>query len=74
MSELFRSQVEMFTEPKQGTVTQTIAPYQRGRVKAMGSYWPAEFYQANEQKHLPPDAPILIVGIRDITLLVIPVS
>jgi len=74
MSELFLSQVEMFAEPKQGTVTQTIAPYQRGRVKAMGSYWPAEFYQANEQKHLPPDAPILIVGIRDITLLVIPVS
>ncbi|MGA9378200.1 MAG: NfeD family protein [Phormidium sp.] len=74
MSLLFRSNVEMFTEPKRGTVTQTITPHQRGRVKAMGSYWPAEFYQANRQEHLLPDAPILIVGIRDITLLVIPVS
>jgi len=72
MSLLFRSQVEMFPELQRGTVIQAITLHQNGRVKAMGSYWPAEFYQPNLQEHLLPDQPILIVGIRDITLLVIP--
>lgn len=72
MSVLFRSQVEMLAEPKRGIVEMAIAPNQRGRVKAMGSYWPAELYQPSEQTHLFPEQPVLVVAIRDITLLVIP--
>lgn len=74
MSVLFRSQVEMLAEPKQGTVVQAIAPNQRGRVQAMGSYWPAELYLRDRPVHLLPEQPIVVVAMRNITLLVIPVS
>ena len=66
--------VAMLPEPKRGTVEVAIAPGTRGRVKALGSYWPAEFYQPKGQVKLLPGEPILVIGIKNITLLVIPLS
>lgn len=66
--------VAMLPEPKRGTVEVAIAPGTRGRVKAMGSYWLAELHEIEDEIHLLPGEPILVVGIRNTTLLVIPTS
>lgn len=71
---LTNSNVAMLPEPKWGTVENAIASGTRGRVKAMGSYWFAELYQSNGEVQLLPGEPILVVGIKNITLLVIPTS
>ncbi|MCL1475648.1 NfeD family protein [Argonema antarcticum] len=68
------SNVAMLPEPKRGTVEKAIAPGLRGRVKALGSYWPAEFYQPEGQVQLLPGEIILVVGIKNITLLIVPLS
>ena len=64
--------VTMLPEPKRGTVEVAIAPGTRGRVKAMGSYWLAELHQVEGEIHLLPGESILVVGIKNITLLVVP--
>lgn len=74
MSVLFRSQIEILSEAKQGTVVKAIAPNQRGRVKAMGSFWPAEFYHPDSKATLLPGQLVLAIAIKGITLLVVPVS
>lgn len=74
MSPLFPSTVEMLPEPKRGTVEKAIAPNQRGRVKAMGSYWPAKFYRADSLDQLLPGQSVLVVAREGITLLVMPLS
>lgn len=66
--------VTMLPEPKRGTVEKPITPGSRGRVKAMGSYWFAELYQPEKEIYLLPGEPILVIGIKNITLLVIPTS
>jgi len=67
-----RSQVEMFPETVQATVEQRIAPNQPGRVKFLGSYWPAKLYKPDEQIILEPSQRVLAVGIEGITLLIVP--
>lgn len=68
------STVEMLAEPFIGTVEQVITRQKSGRVKAIGSYWPAQFYQTVSQKTIFPKESVKIVAIQGITLLVVPVN
>jgi membrane protein implicated in regulation of membrane protease activity len=74
-SQLKVREIEKFDEPMLGIVEETIAPYRPGRVKGMGSYWPARFYQEEDNEMiLQPNEAVFIIGITGITLLVVPVK
>lgn len=75
MKHLFvQIEIEMFPEPLIGIVEKRITFNQSGRVKFLGSYWPAKLHQTNKQISLIPEQTIHIVGIQGITLLVIPAN
>lgn len=75
MLNLFVSEkVEMFSEAVMGTVEKTITQNQPGRVKCLGSYWPARFYHSNCDVIVFPDDFVKVVGRQGITMLVIPRS
>ncbi|XWK88093.1 MAG: NfeD family protein [Phormidium sp.] len=75
MKHLFvRVEIEMFPEPLIGTVEKRITSNQPGRVKFLGTYWPAKLHQTNKQVTLIPEQTVHIIGIQGITLLVIPVN
>jgi len=65
---------EMFAEPIAGTVEKTIAPNQPGRVKCLGTFWPARFIEPDCQATVEADEPVMVVGRQDITMLVVPVK
>ncbi|MFB2896883.1 NfeD family protein [Aerosakkonemataceae cyanobacterium BLCC-F50] len=66
--------VEMFSEALMGTVEKTITQNLPGRVKCLGSYWPARFYHSNCDVIVFPDDFVKVVGRQGITMLVVPVS
>ncbi|HEY9850110.1 MAG TPA: NfeD family protein [Leptolyngbyaceae cyanobacterium] len=68
------TEIEMFSEVVMGTVEKTISQNQPGRVKCLGSYWPARFYHANCDVVVFPDQVVKVVGRQGITMLVVPVS
>lgn len=65
-------EVKIFSEVGTGIVEETITPKYPGRVKYRATYWPAQFYNQQEQMTLLPDAPVTVVGRQGITLLVVP--
>lgn len=75
MKHLFvKVEIEMFPEPLIGTVEERITSKQSGRVKFLGTYWPAKLHQTDTQITLIPEQIIHIIGIQGITLLVIPIN
>jgi len=66
--------VEMFSEVFMGTVEKTITQNKPGRVKCLGSYWPARFYHSNCDVTVFPDEFVKVVGRQGITMLVVPVN
>ncbi|MFB2891620.1 NfeD family protein [Aerosakkonemataceae cyanobacterium BLCC-F50] len=68
------SDVETFPEPLEAMVEQTIAHNRSGRVKFLGTYWPARFYEVDCQATVFPNQPVIVVAIKGITLLVLPVD
>ncbi|MDI9639833.1 NfeD family protein [Geitlerinema splendidum] len=66
--------VEMFSEAVMGTVEKTITQNQPGRVKCLGTYWPARFYHSNCDAIIFPDNFVKVVGRQGITMLVVPTS
>lgn len=66
-----REKVEMFSEAVMGTVEKTITQNQPGRVKCLGSYWPARFYHSNCDVIVFPDEFVQVVGRQGITMLVV---
>lgn len=68
------TEVEVFPEPLRGTVDKTISPQKAGRVKCLGSFWPARLYQSDCQMTIMPEESVNIVAIQGITLLVVPLS
>lgn len=66
--------VEMFSEALMGTAENTITQNQPGRVKFLGSYWPARFYHSNCDVIIFPDDFVKVVGRQGITMLVVPIS
>ncbi|MFB2968920.1 NfeD family protein [Aerosakkonema sp. BLCC-F183] len=68
------AKIEMFSEAVMGTVEKTISQNQPGRVKCLGSYWPARFYHSNCDVVVFPDEVVKVVGRQGITMLVVPVS
>ncbi len=63
---------ELFPEAIDGIVDETISSMQPGRVKCLGSYWPARLYQFERPVTLIPEQTVSVVGRVGITLLVIP--
>jgi len=75
MKTLFASpEVEKLSETVVGIVEEAIAPDQPGRVKGMGTYWPARFYHSDCKITLKPNDRVSIVAMCGITLLVVPVG
>ena len=68
------TKVEKLREPIQGTVEQTIAHNQPGRVKCLATFWPARFYHSDCKATVIPNQQVNIVAIQGITLLVVPVD
>ena len=69
-----RTKIEKFPEPIMGEVEQAIASNQPGRVKCLGTTWPARFYQPEIRKTIMPTEPVSIIAICGITMLVVPVE
>jgi len=56
MKTLFASpKVEKLSETVLGTVEEAIAPDRPGRVKGMGTYWPARFYYPDCKATVKPN-------------------
>ncbi|MFB2891605.1 NfeD family protein [Aerosakkonemataceae cyanobacterium BLCC-F50] len=68
------SDVETFPEPLEGIIEQTIALNQSGRVKFLGIYWPARFYETDCQETVFSNQLVMTVAIKGITLLILPVD
>ena len=73
-SEMFFSndKPELFSEAIEGVVEETISSVQPGRVRCLGTYWPAQLYTVECQVTLIPEQAVCIVGRVGITLLVMP--
>ncbi|MDF0554051.1 NfeD family protein [Kamptonema sp. UHCC 0994] len=63
---------ELFSEAIEGVVEETISSVQPGRVRCLGTYWPAQLYKVECQVTLIPEQAVCIVGRVGITLLVMP--
>lgn len=63
----------LFDPPLRGEVDRTITSTQRGRVRAMGSYWYAECYGWDYRRTLHPGQPVMVIAQRGNTLLVMPI-
>jgi membrane protein implicated in regulation of membrane protease activity len=64
--------LEIFSQPILGEVEETITTSRSGRVGAMATTWPAEFYSCDRQLVASPGDPVVVIGRRGITLLVLP--
>jgi len=71
---LIPHETQFFQQPIIGQVEKVVTTNSIGRVKAMGSYWPARFYIKNETQSVFPDQWVKIIGIHGITLLIEPAS
>ncbi len=68
------TKVEVFPEHLTGTVDKTISPQKPGRVRCLGSFWPARLYHSDCQATIQPEESVNIVAIQGITLLVVPLN
>ncbi len=68
----FKNGFEMFDQTVEGVVEEAICCGQRGRVKCLGTYWPAQIYDVDGEVSLVPQQRVSVVGRVGITLLVIP--
>jgi membrane protein implicated in regulation of membrane protease activity len=69
---VFPETLEIFSQPILGKVEETITTGRSGRVSAMATTWPAEFYSSDCQLVASPGDPVVVIGRRGITLLVLP--
>ncbi len=69
---VFKAEVEMFAETVEGIVDEDISSSRRGRVKCLGSYWPAQIYDVDGEVSLVPEQKVSVIGRVGIILLVIP--
>ncbi len=67
-------EIKLFSELGTGTVEETINPKYPGRVKYKATFWPAQFYNQQEQVTLLPNESVTVVGRQGITLLVVSIS
>jgi membrane protein implicated in regulation of membrane protease activity len=75
MFSLFQERKEtrqLFSEPLDGIADETITPKVPGRAFFEGTYWPAQLYDTNSQVILFPGQPLKVIGMNNITLLVMP--
>jgi membrane protein implicated in regulation of membrane protease activity len=70
----FASETVELHPPVRGVLEAGIGPYQRGRVRCMGSSWPAQFYQRDCETTVTTNQQVNVVARRGITLLVIPLE
>ncbi len=53
---------ELFPEAIAGIINETISSAQLGRIKCLGTYWPARLYKLESQVTLIPKQPVCVVG------------
>lgn len=63
---------QMFPSPVKGTVEKTISGNQSGRIKCLGSSWPAKLHQTQDMINIPVGQTAYAIGRIGNTLLVIP--
>lgn len=68
------SKLEQISISVPGIVELGISQDCAGRVSWQGTTWPARFFQADCQETLTPGEPVKVVSMKDITLLVVPLS
>jgi hypothetical protein len=68
----FPETVEIFPQASPGEIDIPISTTQPGRVKALGSFWFAEFYNPHCYTDLTAGTPVKVVGRKGIALLVVP--
>lgn len=68
----FPEPIELFPHPLTGRIEQSVSHNMPGRVYAWASSWPATLYHPDFQTTLLPDDEVVVVGLRGITLLVMP--
>lgn len=68
------TKVKLFPKPVVGVVSEPITPQQPGRVMLQGTYWPAQYDNPDCEITLVPGQQVYVVGIKDITLIVVPKS
>lgn len=70
---LLEEKTQQFPQSILGTVEQAIAYNQPGRVKCLGTSWPAQFYEPENQTIVTANQSVWVIGRKSITLLIIPV-
>ncbi|NEQ31754.1 MAG: hypothetical protein F6K04_12240 [Leptolyngbya sp. SIO4C5] len=68
----FETVTEFFQAPGLGRVERAIVADQRGRVFFNGTYWPAQFYDLEQQAIAEAKTWVSVLGRRGLTLLVVP--
>jgi membrane protein implicated in regulation of membrane protease activity len=70
------SKIEPFPKPIVGTVDETIARDHPGRVKCIGTIWPAKFYEPEGGHHqsISPGMEVKIIARQGIDMLVVPLG
>lgn len=65
-------ELNLFPEPLPGWTEEKISYNQPGRVWFQASHWPAKLQDNDARTVLKPGQSLLVVGIENITLLVVP--
>lgn len=63
---------QLFPEPLDGVADETITPKVSGRAFFQATYWPAQLYDTKSRVILFPGQPLKVIGMNNITLLVMP--
>ncbi|MBE9115147.1 NfeD family protein [Lusitaniella coriacea LEGE 07157] len=68
------SQINKFPEPLNGTVEEAIAQDRPGRVKCVGTSWPARIYEpeGSDRQSMVPGTKVDIIARQGIAMLVMP--
>lgn len=68
----FPETTQFFPQALPALVCEAIAQVQTGRVEFQGTYWDAEFYRSDLKVVSQPEQVVSVIGIRGLTLLVMP--
>jgi len=83
LSALLQTKMTKFPEPLVGVVEEAITRDRAGRVRCLGTSWPARFYPfdrvenltiVSELEAIAPGMPVTVVALWGLTMLVVPIA